>query len=571
MAAATASSPKAVPQLPPEIWTCIASFLPGRDIKNLGLASRMLRRSAPLRFERVFLSPNPLNICVFFAIAYHDVYRHDVVEIVYDDARLPKSHVGDDLVADSSAYGHEDQLGRIMEQGEQADEEWFRSRREDNISTLWARLRSDIDRPAKLERQQLMDNHDTLMPEEAAWAYYQELVTQQELSIAANADANAFLLGLEHFPNLKRVTITPLAHGFLFTPAYQTPMIRAFPPGFNYPLSRGWPSPEYYGHAAMADPWVSDSLTVRSEDVRAKWRGYCVVTRALAEYSDHHNVTELVIEGCLVRVGLNIRLFEERGQDYDNYVKILSRPGFRRLDISLVVDGGRQDRGEAMRTGLFRNALAHAPDLQSLSVGTDVDGFCHLDTEFDREPVPLSIVFPDFTQLQHFRLWNFTVQVADLISFLSRMPQTLKLVELAFLLFFSEDENHRYLLEEMRSTLSWRHWDSQPGLRFAVEDLAMVQQYGRAHWLDTEADEFLYGNGQNPFGLPNGKHPNNIMLPIGALQDPLDADYKIPGEYYSQYDMDGNVRPSQHDIENNTPAFTILTSRAARDASPVAD
>jgi hypothetical protein len=34
-------------------------------------------------------------------------------------------------------------------------------------------------------------------------------------------------------PALKRVTITPSAHGHLFTPLYPTPIIRAFPKGFN--------------------------------------------------------------------------------------------------------------------------------------------------------------------------------------------------------------------------------------------------------------------------------------------------------------------------------------------------
>ncbi|KAI5463905.1 hypothetical protein BGZ63DRAFT_382534 [Mariannaea sp. PMI_226] len=106
-------------------------------------------------------------------------------------------------------------------------------------------------------------------------------------------------------------------------------MIHAFPPDFNYPLSRGWPSPECYGYAAMADPWVSESLTVTSEDVRTKWRGHYVMIYALVEYNDHHNVTDLVAEGCLVRVGLNIKIFEKCGQGYDNYVKIVSRPWFR--------------------------------------------------------------------------------------------------------------------------------------------------------------------------------------------------------------------------------------------------
>lgn len=528
-------------QLPPEIWQSIVEHLCGRDVKNLGLASRYMRHVAPLRFDRVFLSPNPLNIRTFLAIAKHPVYRQQVAEIVYDDARLLKSHREDELLADHTTYNEPDWRAELRP----SNREWFSSRRNDNLSDLLVRLRTDYNRPAKIERWRLMDKIDTLMPEDAAWTYYQELLSQQELAILAKADIKAFEVGLESFPNLRRVTITPLAHGFLFTPGYETPMIRAFPEAFNYPLCRGWGTTDYHGQSATEGlSWTGNTGAVPPEVVRDRWRGYCNVTEALAEHSDRHNVTELIVEGSLIRVGLNIHMFEAPNQDYSNLVKIVSRPGFQRLDLSLITGDEKHRYWEILRKGLVREALAQISELQSLTFATDVEDLFSENDPY-RQPLPLRIIFPEFTLLKHFRLWNFPVEVTDCISFLSQMPKTLQRVELVLLEFFREEENNRYLLDQMKLNLGWYSWDCRPNLRFAGQDRSHPNQVGRLHWLDTEVDEFLYSGGPNPYGLPDGSWPNLILLPVGVLRDPFDPDYEKPWAYYSQHDMNGDSRPSE--------------------------
>lgn len=548
------ASPSSFPRLPPEIWANIVSNLAGRDIKNLRLANRLLERLVPLRIDRVFLSPNPLNIRVFRAIASHPVYRHGVVEIVYDDARLLRSSLEEDQLVDWTAYSHPD----WGPENAQADDGWFRTRREDNVSTLWSRHHNEVDRPEKAERQRQLDEADGLLPEGAAWAYYQDLVDQQDTVIACNDHVKAFQLGLERFPRLQRVTITPLAHGFLFTPGYETPMIRSFPRGFNYPIPRGWPNTEYRGSTAEALPWASDrhvvrSQVVRSHVVRAKWQGYCAVTSALAEHGQLHNIAELIVEGCPVGTGLNVNLFGQPSQDFDNLVKIVSQKGFRRLDLSLIVGNHKHHTWCVLRSGMFREAVSRATQLQSMSLATDLEGLFEFDDEDDRQPLPLSVVFPPWTHLQHFRLWNFIVSAADLIDFLSQMPQTLERAELVFLKFFDDKENHRRLLEEMREKLSWTCWQRRPNLRIAVDDLSSFEPRARAHWLETEVDDFLYTGGRNPFGLPDGSKPDCVLL-----RDAFDASYAMPWAYYAQHDMAGNVRASDDDREYNTPAVNVL-------------
>lgn len=58
------------------------------DRKRLRLTCKVLSDVTPLRLSRVFLSPNPLDIEVFHAIADHPQFRHQIKEIIWDDARF---------------------------------------------------------------------------------------------------------------------------------------------------------------------------------------------------------------------------------------------------------------------------------------------------------------------------------------------------------------------------------------------------------------------------------------------------------------------------------------------------
>lgn len=92
---------------------------------------------------------------------------------------------------------------------------------------------------------------------------------------------------MKQFPALKRVTITPAAHGHLFAPLYPTPMIRAFPKGFNYPIPRGWPVMPGPKTPPYAYPWHDID-----EMHKEKYRAFHIVTRVLTK--ENHNVSELI-------------------------------------------------------------------------------------------------------------------------------------------------------------------------------------------------------------------------------------------------------------------------------------
>ncbi|KAL4812185.1 hypothetical protein BDW67DRAFT_188903 [Aspergillus spinulosporus] len=59
-----------------------------------------------------------------------------------------------------------------------------------------------------------------------SWHFYQNILHRQEETILFDRDAEALDYGIRWFPALDRVTVTPAVHGWIFTPLYETPLIR---------------------------------------------------------------------------------------------------------------------------------------------------------------------------------------------------------------------------------------------------------------------------------------------------------------------------------------------------------
>lgn len=286
--------------------------------------------SVELRLQRVFLSVNPLNIKVFRAIADHEKFRHKIVEIVWDDARFARGPHGDVDTArglylpESDASDNETEesfelrrrRGELDGQGEPPDREfyeddfdysyredeeygdsvyqmrdsanfrgqnvplWFKAACVSNIEELCMRRQKLNIVEAwhqKFTTEKKLGSAGPSMNE--CWAIYRRLLRQQVDVLAGNYDEEAFLYGLERFPTLKRVTVTAAGHGVPFAPTYPSPMIQAFPPGFNYPIPRGWPcSTTEEPEDKITFPW-----TRVDERHREKYRAFRIVIRALAQ------------------------------------------------------------------------------------------------------------------------------------------------------------------------------------------------------------------------------------------------------------------------------------------------
>ncbi|KAF5520246.1 hypothetical protein CGCA056_v008151 [Colletotrichum aenigma] len=263
--------------LPIALSGAIFAHLPNSDLKKLRLASRRFSKVATphLSFKRVFMSASNHNIQVFRNIANHETFRHDVREIVWDDARFMVS-----LEEESgyrSGYGY-DAAGSDSEDTPVPDGVplWFVTACRENMDYLRKWRGRDVETlPQHVETAQQLAAQ---LPLDVAYEYYGRLA-----------------LAEKRFPNLRRVTITPAAHGILFFPQYPTPMIRAFPYGFNYPLPRSWTTPPL-GARIPCESWADEAI-------KDKWCGFRIVTHLHAQ-QEYATVPEVVIDGNQINSGL---------------------------------------------------------------------------------------------------------------------------------------------------------------------------------------------------------------------------------------------------------------------------
>ncbi|KAL3435194.1 hypothetical protein BDV09DRAFT_195197 [Aspergillus tetrazonus] len=462
---------------PVEIIQMIASYLPNSSIKTLRLTCKLLCNTVSLRLDRAFLSANPLNIAVFRAIADSEIFRHGIEEIIWDDARFIKAPLGEFHIADE----RED----LWIDEETGCPEWFvnackENRKDFEMRKYWHSKYPD---QGRIEQLALAEEQAAAEPPvKISWQYYQNLLQQQEDTIIFNMDAEALECGLRRFPALKR-----------------TPMIRAFPKGFNYPLPRGWPHNPEGTFAPEATPW-------EDEATRKDFRGFGIVTRALASYADHQ-VSELIITANTLQTGLNCRVFETLNAQYTDFAAILRKPGFARLDLSLLVRGQERTGWPTYRNGLLRRALSGAHGLEHIGLSTNVDEDPASDSTIPGSAggrdrlVSLRTIFPvdEWKSLRHFSLSGFLVDKDDIISFLFALPPTLRSVHLGLLYFVDHGGSYRELLIDMRDQLDWRKRDPEDRPVVSLAKPTFYKRIGHAVWLDNEVCEFLYGEGENPF------------------------------------------------------------------------
>ncbi|KFY16968.1 hypothetical protein V492_00977 [Pseudogymnoascus sp. VKM F-4246] len=417
--------------LPSELQAHIVSGLNNRDKKNLRLTYRTLRDRSPLRIDRLFLSANVHNVEVFCAIADHKIFRKGVTEVIWDDALLAESN---------------------------------KHRKGNDVDDL----------PQHLERAKQMEAQ---LPLNVSYAYYQGLLMQQESVLSTQADIEALKYGITRFPALKRITITPAAHGALYTPLYETPMIRAFPYGFNYLIPRAWPTVEPGFSPCEAPPWDTEAE-------KNKWRGFRIVLRTLAE--QEHHISEFILDVNGLCTGLNCHVFDEPCEEYEDLVALLRKPDFNRIDLGLLVSTQQDEGWPSFRSGHLKHALGEAKDLQHVATAS---------------------TFRDF-----------------------------RLRELSFLHFYG-DGNYRNLLCDMRDKLGWRDRSAseRPKVIIGVGGGGLVAVHvGRATWVGDEVSEFLYGDGLNPFGREGDSFsPNQIRLGFGVERDEFEPGFERP---WAQYD-----------------------------------
>ncbi|KAL7939391.1 hypothetical protein V8C35DRAFT_326446 [Trichoderma chlorosporum] len=502
-------SPSLLTGLPRELLGNVVSRLENSDIKNLHLSCKLLASTLALRINRVFLSANPLNVKVFRAIADHKDYRHSAQTI-----RRPEM-----LITGPPPNPLTPWEAELQSTAQEADEEWFQSARKANLWEIGAHKSHTKGQWDSLAGEKQAESE---MSYQASWAYYQNLVRQQDEVIASGADKEAFIYGLRQFTSLRTVTVTPAAHGMLFSPLYKTPMVRAFPFGFNYPIPRGWPARREPESPLDTAPWVDEEREAWAGQVRGNWRGFLFVACALAQERERHHVSEFLIDSNQIQTGISCRLFEQPCEASTNVVSILKLPGLRRFHLSLNVEGQSLHNWQAFRSGLLKDALSTAVDLEQFALATDMD----MEDPDEEEPPSLEDIIPIncWPKLQHLKLWNFHVKKSELLLFLAQLPQTLQLLEFG-VLFFYDGARHLDLLQDMRDTLGWQERQIRPSVKIAVPRRGYYRD-GQTVELNKEIDEFLYDGGNNPFAGKSTR--SGVPRGVGVIRDAFLADFEQP-------------------------------------------
>lgn len=529
----TSISPSNVPELPFELWEIISSHLPNRDIKSMRLACKQFSNAARLRIQRVFLSANPLNIEVFRAIADHKTFRLRVTEIIWDDARFLKGprrltsppDWDDELISDEDKTEDEHDYGPWHEKHDEEYPRWFKMACQENLDELSQRKGRDVDRPDHIARAEQVAAQ---LPLNECWEYYQNLLRQQANVLAANEDEEAFLYGLKQFPALKRITITPAAHGVLFAPLYPSSMIRAFPKGFNYPIPRTWPMPTTFDTEMPPLAYTWQRLDEAHKD---KYRGFRIVTRVLAKMK--HNVSELVINPNQLPTGLNCTILDHPCEEYNNLATLLKQPRFRRLDLAFIVRGiEREDLNwRSFRNGNLHRALSEARDMEDIRLCTTGPPRKVYGAGPARDFIPLLSIFPveKWPKLRHFELSRFLVVQADVISLLSALPETIRSIQLSNLKFLDNGGTWYDLLTEMRRQIRGNAPWPDRGTASWPQVTIVFSSYnalcGRGTWLEQEIYDFLYREGENPFYNPP---TTGVRYGFGTERDAFEPSYDRP-------------------------------------------
>ncbi|KAH6957375.1 hypothetical protein DER45DRAFT_506906 [Fusarium avenaceum] len=359
------------------------------------------------------------------------------------------------------------------------------------------------------------------MPPRESLQYYTQLVKEQDHVVESGADKEAFRYALQHsrFPHLTKVTVTPAAHGFLFFPLYETPMIRAFPHGFAYPIPRGWTCAGNMDVPQRAESW--------EEDKQRKWRGFQILLQILADPQITHNISELSFENHKLLTGINYHVFGQPNKEYDNLCRIIQRSEFKKITLSVLMgwlSGQDAEDWNFLKEGKIVSALAKARDLEELTIQTDypVDDTCWAGPSEDT--ISLFDMFPLGKRLKHFGLSGMQVTQEDLISVLAKLPHTLQSIELSFLSVIRGTGDYAGILADIRDKLGWRYRPIDKRIRVRIL-VRLNQDVGRYVCLDKEVNDYLYGDGSPPFGV-NGCGNSYAVIKSGT------------GMQYDEFDLD---------------------------------
>ncbi|KAJ5561146.1 hypothetical protein N7535_009343 [Penicillium sp. DV-2018c] len=467
----------------------------------------------------VLLSANHLDIQVLRKIASQEKFRHQVTEIIWDETLLygvqpqtAKTYIeGDELLPGE---------GENTELHESDDEsgvpKWFKSFSKRIIQVMESSECRDESQAANLERIEQRFNQLSLGKR---WQLYLRLFRQQKDVLDDQSDLEAFAFGVKQFTSLKRVTITPARHGWFTLPIYPTSLTHAFPKGFR---------------CSPNDALKPVTACDRYPGLVDRNRWFRTAIRVLAD--EPNSVSELVMtfdfdSYSYTSQGINCAIFNEDSAEYNDFVTMLQKPGFRRLDLTLYIGGECEEDIKAsyqpLLKGRLRQVLGEAKDIEEFTLNT---AFLH--TLEPPPQIPLQSIVPleHWSKLRHFGLCGFALPQEDCVSFLQTVPKSVRTIKLGILMFTCNDGCFPGLLDVIKGMISrgelWGDRDRTSHPKITVGMAALARFLRESLWLEKEVEDVVYGGAAN---LLEDYPPSAEDLDaIGVLKDAWEPDFEHP-------------------------------------------
>ncbi|UPX18765.1 uncharacterized protein EKO05_0009056 [Ascochyta rabiei] len=486
-------SRKSMLDLPAELLEIVCQSLSKMDIKRLRFTCRELAEKAELRIDRVYISPNRANLDCLNNIINHPRLCLQVQEIVWDDAQLVEYPTIQSFRAALTSDDREarvileDHLRTPVQSGSDNNAAYAPISVEDCVQEDRgftelgkAILLNSDDRMSR----NLIASSAAMMSVEESYSLYQKLYQDEKEIIKRGWDVSGLQHALTHISNLKRITLTSevwRSSGSL--PTYDTPFLRALPPGFRKPSISPWTEPGF--DSVLPNEEITRELRELSTEQHLPviWRGYSIIMSSLIK-DPVPSLEELIVDAGMEADGLPRHLFAERNLDYNNTIRALSTTQLKRLQLPLINYTG------SVSIGLLYDLILAMPYLE------------HLDLMWTT-PFPFTADFPEQTyrRLKSIRLHRSEVDGSWLLDLIKRSEnlQTVTLDRVKIGPARDPWTGRKLLFTQLReyyATVNCR------GPRFTWVELpwwARGRLSIRRQMLDNELDAFLHDGTESPW------------------------------------------------------------------------
>ena len=496
--------------LPTELLRHVLIFLARRDVKTVRLVCKKLKAHAELRINRVFVSAHRIDIDVFNSVTSHPEFRNNVEEIVWDNLCFERFYENHERNARPD-FAFEYDRRKVFDTFErEANFECWQE-------NMPGRLRKLEERKRELWGQ---DYQEISMRQ--SFDIYNCLYDEQCAILERDEDVQAFRMGLESFPKLKRVTLTSEAwRGLYLSPQYETPLFRSLPPGFRMPMPSTW-------------GWTTTDISYPQD------RRFSAIVQHLLDAASRHRVRELAVDVHRETVGIPFYYFQRNQPENWNIQELFLTVPLTRLDLAIDVYRDN-DRYCFKDGGTLKTTLSHLVHLEHFHFHTNMPTSYPEQFDYWGDPddtwLNLQSMFPaeNWARLRHLGLANLFTSASSVGTLLSSLP-SLQTIDFDTLIFRPDHGTYRSLLQSLKTNLvepedgAWRTRKPTMTIRQINGD-----NETQRITISEEISKYLYEEGDYPF---TEEAPNYIGNGFGWILDDFNEEFRLINDYTQWGDLD---------------------------------